>query len=62
MGRIMRDAVKRIGLLLILGLVGIPALAVDGRDLLPPERAFPVAARPPDFAGYGRRFSVPGFA
>ncbi|WP_256993168.1 protein-disulfide reductase DsbD [Methylococcus capsulatus] len=45
MGRIMRDAVKRIGLLLILGLLGIPALAIDGRDLLPPERAFPVAAR-----------------
>jgi thiol:disulfide interchange protein DsbD len=37
-------------LLLLLWLPGGPAFAIDSRDLLPPERAFPVAAR---FVGAG---------
>ncbi|WP_232470534.1 MULTISPECIES: protein-disulfide reductase DsbD [Methylococcus] len=41
----MRDAVRWIGLLLVFGLASAPVLAVDGRDLLSPERAFPVTAR-----------------
>lgn len=46
MGRNMCNAaVRRICLLLVFWLAGAPALAVDSRDLLPPERAFPVAAR-----------------
>lgn len=46
MGRNMRDTVvMRIYLLLVLWLAGMPAFAIDSRDLLPPERAFPVATR-----------------